>query len=51
MIHTSMPKNCTVFLLRHKETQSAILWSPNFDPIKWPTVLVHDVKGKPYNFK
>ena len=51
MIHTNMPRNCTIFLLRHKETRSAILWSQHDDSIKWPTVLDCDVKGKPCNFK
>ena len=39
-----MPQNCTIFHLRREETWSAILWSKNFDSIKWPTVLVRDVK-------
>ena len=51
MIHTNMPRNCLVFLLRRKETRLSILLSHNFDSIKWPTVLVRDVKGKPCNFE
>ena len=34
-----MPQNCTVFHFRRKETQSAILWSENFDSIKLPIWL------------
>ena len=39
-----MPQNCTVFLLPCRLTRSAIYH-------KWPTVLVHKVKGKPLNFE
>ena len=42
-IHTYMPRNCTVFLLRHDDTQSDILWSQNYDSTKWRAVLIHDV--------
>ena len=49
MIHTNMPRNFTVFLLRRKETWSAIYGSQKLDSHKWPTVLVDDVKGKPRN--
>ena len=48
MIHTNMPRNVTVFLLRREETRLAIYGK--FDSHKWPTVLVDDVKGKPRNF-
>ena len=39
-IHTNMPRNCTVFLKLRV----------NFYSIKWTTVFVRDVKGKPCNF-
>ena len=51
MIHTNMPRNFTVFLLRREETRSAIYGSQKFDSHKWPTVLVDEVKGKPRNFE
>ena len=51
MIHTNMPRNFTVFLLRCEQTRSAIYGSQNFDSHKWPTVLVRRVKGKPRNFE
>ena len=41
-----MPRNCTVFFNCREETWSTILQSQNFDSIKWPTVLVCDIKGK-----
>ena len=43
MIHTSLPRNCVVFLLLCELTRSAIY--------KWPTVLVDEVRGKPCNFE
>ena len=46
-----MPRICTDFLLRREQTCSAIWTSQNFDSIKWPTVLVRDIKGKPCNFE
>ena len=52
MIHTNMPRNVTVFLIRRELARSALSWSKNCDSVKWPTVLlVHDVKGKPCNFE
>ena len=51
MIHTNMPLNCTVFLLPHRLTWSAIYGSQIFDSHKWPTVLVRKVTGKPRNFE
>ena len=51
MIQTKIPRNCTVFLIRHKLIQHASLWSKFFDYTKPPTVLVRKVKGKPHNFK
>ena len=50
MIHTNMPQSCTVFLLRREEKRSAKLWSQNFEPTKWQTMLVRDVKGNSRNF-
>ena len=46
MIHTNMPRNCLFFLLLCKLTRSAIVWRQKLDSTKWPTLLVHDVKGK-----
>ena len=40
-----MLRNCTVFLLPRRQTQSAIYGSQMFDSDKWPTVLVRNVKG------
>ena len=51
MIHTNMLRNCTVFLLPRRLTQSAIYGSQIFDFHKWPTMLVHKVKGKSRNFE
>ena len=51
MIHTSITKNCTFFFLRRELTRSAIYGSQKFDPHKWPTVFVDEVKGKPRNFE
>ena len=51
MIHTNMPRNFTVFLLRREETRSAIYGNQKFDSHKWPTVLVDEVKEKPRNLK
>ena len=51
MIHTNVPRNCTVFLLPRRLTRSAIYGSQIFDSHKWPTFLVHTVKGEPRNFK
>ena len=45
VIHTNMPRNCTVFLLPRRQTRSAIYGSQNFDSHKWPTVLVRTVKA------
>ena len=40
------------FILRSKKLQyHAILLSQIFDSTKWPTVLVHKLKGKPCNFE
>ena len=51
MIHTNMPRNCVVFLLLCEPIQSAIYGSQKFDSHKWPTVLVDEVKGKPWIFE
>ena len=51
MIHTNMPRNCTVFLLPRRLTRSAIYGSQIVDSHKWSTVLVRTVKGKPRNFE
>ena len=51
MIHTSLPRNCVVFLLLRELTQSAIYVSQKFDSHKWPTVLVDEVKRKLCNFE
>ena len=51
MIHTNMPRKCTVFLLTRRPTRSAIYGSQILDSHKWPTVLVRAVKGKPRNFE
>ena len=51
MIHTNMPRNCTVFLLPRRLTRSTIYGSQILDSDKWPTVLVRTVKGKPRNFE
>ena len=51
MINTNFPRNCVVFLLPRRLTQSAIYGSQVFYSHKWPTVLVRKVKGKPRNFK
>ena len=51
MIHTSITRNCTVFLLRRELSRSAIYGSPNFDSHKWPTVSVDRVNRKPRNFE
>ena len=41
MIHTSIIRNCVVFLLPRRQTRSATLYgSQVFDYHKWPTVLV-----------
>ena len=50
MIHTNMPRKCTVFLLPRRLTRSAIYGGQIFYSHKWPTVLVRRVKGKPRNF-
>ena len=44
MIHTNMPRNCTVFLLPRRLTRSAIYGSQIFTPING-TMLVRKVKG------
>ena len=46
MIHTKMPRNCTVFLIR-RDLQG----TPFCELIKWLTMLVRKVNGKPRNFK
>ena len=46
-----MPRNCIVFLIPRELTRHAILLSQVFDFIKWLTVLVCKVKGKPHNFE
>ena len=51
MIHTSITQNCMVFLKHRELTQSAILWSHNFDSTKWQTMFLCDVRGKPCNFE
>ena len=51
MIHTSLPRNCVVFLLLCELTRSAVYGRQKFDSHKWPTVLVDEVKGKPCNFE
>ena len=48
MIHTSLPRNCVVFLLLCELTRSAIY---KFYSHKWPAVLVNEVKGKPCNLE
>ena len=45
MIHTSITKKCTVFILRRELTRSATY------PLYWPTKFVGEVKGKPRNFE
>ena len=51
MIHTSITKNCTVFLLLRELTRSAIYGSQKFDSHKWPTVFVDEVKEKTTQFR
>ena len=51
MIHTNMPRNCTVFLLPRRLIPSAIYGCQIFDSLKWPTMLVRPVKGQPRNFE
>ena len=51
MIHTSLARNCVVFLLLCELTQSDIDGSQKFDSHKWPTVLVDEVKGKTVQFR
>ena len=51
MVHTNMPRNCTVFLLPRRLARSAIYGSQIFDSQKWPNMLVRKVKGKPRNFE
>ena len=48
-----MPQSCMVFLIpvRCELTRHTILLIQIFDSIKWPTVLVCKVKGKPCHFK
>ena len=46
MIHTSITRNWTVFLLRRELTQSAILWSLNFDSTKLLTLFLRGVKRR-----
>ena len=48
MIYTNMPLNCTVFVLPRRLTRSAIYGGQKFDSHKWSTVLVDEVKGKPF---
>ena len=51
MIHTSITRNCVVFLSPRRQIRSAIYGSQIFDSNKWPTVLVlvRKVKEKPCN--
>ena len=42
MVHTKMPQNCTVFLIRRELTLQAIF-------TQWQIVLVRKIKGKPRN--
>ena len=51
MIHTNLPRYCVVFLLFCELKRSAIYGSQKFDSRKWPSMLVDEFKGKPYNFK
>ena len=51
MIHTSITRNCVVFLLPRRQSRSSNYGSQNFDSYKWPTVLVRKAKGKPRNFE
>ena len=54
MIHTSITRNCVVFLLPCRLTPSAIYGhdgSQIFDSHKWPTVLVRKVTAKPRKFE
>ena len=50
MIHTSITRNCIVFLFCRYFTRSAILWSQKFDSTKWLTVFLRD-EGKLCNFE
>ena len=50
MIHTNLPQKCVVFLLLCGLTRSVIIGSKKFDSLKWLSVLVDEVKGKPRNF-
>ena len=51
MIHTNMPRNCTVFLLPRRLTRSANYGSQIFDSHVMADRLVRTVKGKPGNFE
>ena len=51
MIHTSITRNCMVFLLPCRLTRSTIYGSQIFDFHKWLTVLIRKVKGKQCNFE
>ena len=51
MIHPNLPRNCVVFLILCELTRLAIYGSQKLDSHKWLTVLVDEVKGKPYNFE
>ena len=51
MIHTSITRNCTIFLLPPWQTRLAIYGSQIFDSHKWSSVSVRKVKGKPRNFE
>ena len=51
MTHTSLPRNCVVFLLLFELTQLAIYGSQKVESHKRPTVLVYEVKGKLCNFE
>ena len=51
LIHTSITRDCVVFLLPRRQTRSAIHGSQFFDFHKWPTVLVRKVKVKPRNIE
>ena len=51
MVVKNMPRKRMVFLIRRELTRHAILWSQEFDSIKWPTLLVRKVKGKLHTFE
>ena len=51
MIHTSITRNCVVFLLPRRQTRSAIYACEFVDSREWLTVLIRKVKGKPRTFE